>query len=153
MNGVAAMRNVGAYITPRFGSISTATAGGTGDATEVSGAYVNRDGFESAKMIIAYKAVLAQAATLSLAANIQDATDGSGTGVADFGDALANAVIATGETGGSTEEGVVEIDVDLNMANKFIRSQVTPNLSAANTDTCTIAVTWVLGGARILPAA
>lgn len=153
MNGIAAMRNVGAYITSRFGDLATAVAAGTGDNTESDGVYVDRDGFESAKMIIAFEAVLQATETLSIAANVQDATSSGGAGVADYGDAFANAVVATGDTGGSTERGVIEIDVDLNMANQYIRSQVTPNLSASGTDTCNISVVWVLGGARTLPAA
>ena len=71
-----------------------ATAGGSGDNTEVDGAWVDRQGFLSGKAIIAYTATLAQGATLSIAANLQDATSSGGAGAGDYGDALASTVVA-----------------------------------------------------------
>jgi hypothetical protein len=136
-------------------SYQTATAGGTGDATEADGAYADR--FDSAsgmamsaKLIIGFTATLAQAATLTIAANIQDDADGSGAGV-DYGDALTATVVATGGTGGSTERGTIEIDFDLSSAERYVRSQITPNLSAANTDTCVVWAVWVFYGAGNSP--
>lgn len=135
----------------RYAAISTATAGGTGDATEVDGAYIDRQGFDSLKVIIAYKATLAEAKTLSIAANLQDATSSVGAGVADYGDAMASAVVATGDTGGSTETGVVELDFDISGANQYVRVQYTPNLNASATDTATLAAVYILGGAQVQP--
>lgn len=139
-----AMANVAA----RLGSAGTdVTAGGAGDATEVNGAYVDRQDFYSVKVVIAYTATLAAGATLSIAANLQDATDSSGTGVADFGDAYASTVVATGGVGGSTETGVVELDFNLLTADQYIRGQFTPDLSAATTDTAELSMVYILGGA------
>lgn len=137
-------RDIGEWITAVFAASGIATAAGTGDNTEVDGAYVDRKNYSSAKLVIVGQAVLAAAATLSIAANIQDDADGSGTGV-DFGDAFANAVVATGGGGGTTESFKVEIDVDLTKAKQYVRAQVTPNLSASGTDTCRWAATWIFG--------
>jgi len=116
----------------RYAAISTATAGGTGDATEVDGAYIDRQGFDSLKVIIAYKAVLAQGKTLSIAANLQDAT-------------------SSGGAGGSTETGVVELDFDISGANQYVRVQYTPDMNASGTDTATLSAVYILGGAQVQP--
>lgn len=145
-------RDIGAQIAGRACAAATAVAAGTGDATEVSGQWIDRQGFLSAKLIVTYQAVLAEGETISIAANLQDATDSSGTGAADFGTASADAVRATGGSGGSTERGVVEIDVDLSAARQYVRAQFTPNLSASGTDTAILSAVLVLGGAESIPA-
>jgi len=131
-------------------SNGSATAGGGGDATEVNGAWTDRLGtkgmYMTAKLVITYTATLAATKTLAFAVNIQDASDSSGTGAADFGDALASTVVDTGESGGSTEVGTIELDFDLSSAKEFIRSQITPDLSATGTDTCSWQATWIFGG-------
>lgn len=149
---IARQRNIGAFIASANALIANVvTAGAGGDGAEQSGYWNDRRRKNSAVLVISFTAVLAQGATLSLAANMQDATDGSGTGAADFGDAVANAVVATGGTGGTTEVGTLEIDIDLSSADGWLRGQVTPTLSAANTDTVAIAAVLVLGGADKYP--
>lgn len=138
-------------LAARFAAVSSATAAGTGDATEVNGAYIDRQGFSSLKVVIAYSAVLAATKTLSIAANLQDATSSAGAGVADFGSAMASTVVATGATGGSTETGVVELDFDISGADQFVRVQYTPDLSNTGTDTASLAAVYVLGGAQVQP--
>lgn len=105
--------------------------------TEQNGLWVSRLGDKgialSAKLIINYTATLAAGETLSLAGNFQDALDGSGTGADDYGALVPATIIATGDSGGSTEVGTVEIDVDLSGAREFIRSQVTVSSSASGT--------------------
>ena len=147
----ADIHNGGFNARSAHGSYQTATAGSTGDATEADGAYVDRFATASgmamsAKLIIGFTATLAEGATLSIAANIQDDADGSGTGT-DYGTAYASTVVATGGSGGSTVRDTIELDFDLGSAERYIRSQTTPNLSAANTDTCVVWSTWVLFGA------
>lgn len=147
------IHNGGFNARSAFGDHAAATAGSTGDATESNGVYVDREDADSGlamscKLIIAYEAVLAEGETLSIGANIQDANDDQADGLADYGDAYASAVVATGGSGGSTERGTVEMDFDLISAKQFLRSQVTPDLSAADTDTAQIVVTWVFFGAQ-----
>jgi hypothetical protein len=132
-------------------SNGTATAGGAGDATEVDGAWVARHQTgkgiaKNAKLVITYDTTLAAAATLSFAVNAQDATDGSGTGAADTINAYAATVVATGPGGGGTVKGTLELDFNLAQWRSHFRSQITPNLSAANTDTVRWQATWVLAG-------
>lgn len=151
---LSSQRDIGAHITSRFADQVDAVAAGAGDATESSGPWVQRPHrAQSAKLVIAFEAVLAEDETLSIAANAQDAADSSGTGAADFGDAIASAVVATGGTGGSTERGVVGLDLNLAGAAEYLRSQVTPNLSAGATDTLRLTAVWIFGGLEKLPAA
>lgn len=138
-------------LAARYAAISAATAGGTGDATEVDGAYIDRQGFSSLKVVIAYKATLAEGKTLAVAANLQDATSSGGAGVGDYGDAMSSAVVATGPTGGGTVTGVVELDFDISGAEQYVRVQYTPDLNATGTDTATLAAAYVLGGAQVQP--
>lgn len=148
----ASMQDAGALIAARYGLTGVAvTAGGAGDDTEVNGIWIDRLGFSSLKVVLPYTATLGATETLSVAANIQDASDDQGTGAADFGDALASTVQATGATGGSTETGVVEMDVDLSAANRFVRVQFTPDLSRANTDTAELAAVYLLAGSTENP--
>lgn len=149
--------NGGAYSRTELQAINkAATAGGAGDATAIDGDYIDRKGNNgialSAKLVVAFTAALAGGETLSIAAKFQDATDGAGSGVADIGDALASTVVATGASGGSTETGTVEMDIDLGSAREFIRSVVTPDLSAGGTDTCNITAVLVLYGDGRQPA-
>lgn len=134
-----------------YAGYGTATAGGAGDNTEVDGPWfdrkpADRGPFGSVKLVIAYRATLTAAATLSLAVNLQDATSSGGAAAADFGKPFAKAVVATGGAGGTTEVGTVEFDFDVTPAREFIRAQVTPDLSAGATDTVTWTATWVLFG-------
>lgn len=146
--------NGGAYCRSAFVAINkTATAAGTGDATEVDGAWIDRKpsdvgAFLSAKVIIAYTASLTADKTLAFAAQIRDATDSSGTGADDYGDAIASTVVASA-TG--TNTGTVEIDVDLAAAREFIQVQVTPDLSASGTDTLEWSAVLVFFGADRQP--
>lgn len=153
----AALMNGGAFCRTAFAAINkTATAGSTGDATEVNCEYVDRKQsdhgpFMSMKVIITYTTTLAAAATLTFAGNMQDATSAGGAGVADYGNAFTATTIATGPSGGGTVTGTVEIDVDLSAAREFVRAQLTPNLSAANTDTLEWSATYVLFGSPRQP--
>ena len=61
--------DIGAHLASHAGGAGVATAAGAGDATEVDGPWVDRTGFISCKLVIVYKAVLAQDETISFAAN------------------------------------------------------------------------------------
>ena len=144
-------RDIAAQLAPRMCEAASITAGGAGDNTEVDGDFHDRQGFLSCLLIIAFEAVLGAAETLSIAANLQDANDDQGAGVADFGDALASAVVATGGAGGTTERGVATLKADLSAARQFVRAQFTPDLSAGAADTAIVVGVLVFGGADEIP--
>lgn len=146
---IGTARDIGAHIVGMVIGAGTATAGGTGDNTEVTGQKIDRDDFMSGAVEIAYKAVLAQAATLTIGVTLQESSDGSTWDTAET--IKAAAVVSTGGTGGTTNYGVVEIDIKLEHRKRYIRINVKPDLSAANTDTLVWGGTAVLGGARTVP--
>lgn len=144
----------GAYSRTAFAAINkTALAAGSGDNTEVDCAYVDRILDQAAeggiamsmKLVITYTTALNAAETLKFAVQIQDDADGAGAGE-DFGSAIPLTVVATGDSPNSTETGTVEVDVDLSAAKRFIRAQITPDLSRGATDTAEWSATYVLYG-------
>ena len=158
MGGISRYRNIGAHLRGlpiHDAEVITAAAGN--DGVEVDGNYVDRIGDNqglplSGTLIISWTAVLQDTETLTIAANLQDAADIAGTGVADYGNAFASAIVITA-TADATYRGVVEIDVDLSAARGFIRDQITADLSAGATDTVAISAVFVLGGDNKAPNA
>lgn len=128
------------------------TAGGSGDATEAAGVWIDRKGFDSLDVILSFTATLGDDETITFAANLQDANDDQGDGAGDYGAAYAATLAATGDSGGSTETGVVQLGFDLTMAKRYVRIQFTPDMSAANTDTSKVTPLYVLSGAKDTPA-
>lgn len=133
---------------------TSATAGGSGDATEVNGATINTAALTARPngvvFFVPVTATLAQAETITLTANLQDSADGS-----TWADITTPAVLLTltGGSGGSTETGCVKLGFDVSRARQYLRVQATPNLSAANTDTAVMgAGTAVFTGLDTAPA-
>ena len=142
--------DVGAQLKAVPVGAGTATAGGTGDATKVTGQAIDRQDFLSGVLAIAFKATLAKDKTISFAVEVQESADGS-----NFGTAVAvqaAKVAATGGESGSTEYGVVKIDENLKGRKRHVRYNITPDLSATGTDTLVWGAAFVLGGAVVKPA-
>lgn len=155
------LNNVGQYVVAKdacssanSGAPSLITAAGTGDATKVTGQTLDRkqsDGALAHSCVVstAYLAALQATETLSLAHELQESADGS---TWDTAEAIeASTVKATGEAGGSNERGVDEHSVNLMARKRYIRFNVTPDLSASGTDTATFHTQAVLGGFDIIP--
>jgi hypothetical protein len=136
----------------RAAANTPATAGGTGDATEVVGVAIQRSTIGmpmGATFAVPFTATLAQTKTLSFAYTVEHST-ASGSGYATLASSTG-VVVATGATGGSTETGCLEIGVDLTGANDFVRIRITPDLSATGTDTAAFNAVAVFGGFQELP--
>ncbi len=89
---------------------------------------------------------------MTFAANFQDASDIAGGDAADYGDLVPAAVVVTAASGGETVKATCEIDADLAGAKQFIRSQITPNLSAGSADTLDWSAALVFYGHGRTPA-
>ena len=120
-------------------------AGGTGDNTEIVGATINLATLAARPASVVFeivgRGVLAATATLAIAAELEYSADGS-----TWADLVASATVLTltGGAGGSTELGVGRIGADLIQENvNYVRIKMTPNLSAANTDTAEVAAVAV----------
>lgn len=143
--------DIGALFVGKAVGAGTATAAGTGDATKVTGQSIDVMTYKSGSLFIAGKAALAEDKTLTYAVEYQLSDDNTNwdTAVAIQAATLA----ATGDTGGTTEYPVVKLDVDLVAYGKrYVRFNITPDLSASGTDTLTWAAVFVAGGGQNLPA-
>ena len=149
-------RDVGEEILAQNAAlVTTVTAGGAGDATEIDGISIDRQSlgslYESCKLSIVGAGNVTSGLTLTVTANMQDSDDGSTW--ADYGTAYAATVVLTGASGGSTQSSFqVFLDNDLRPAKRYIRCQVTPDMSDTDDDTALIAAVLVLGGASTNPA-
>ena len=148
-------RSVGDEISVRRASASaTATAGGSGDATAVTGVIIDRAALgwpETAVIAIPFTATLAAAATLTITDTLQHG-DASNLSDAATLSTQAAVTVATGPGGGGTVTGTYERNVSLRGAKRYVRVNFTPDLSAANTDTAALgSATIVFAGADRLP--
>lgn len=150
-------KDFGAYMLPkRAGAEVDMTAAGSGDNTEVDGAWIDTRDYESLEFILSFTATLETDETLKLVAlNVQDATDINGSDAADVSSdylgtiAAATAkTLATGNSGGSVETGEYAVGIDLTMCKRYVRVQWTPDLSRGGTDTAKVIPLYVLGGAK-----
>lgn len=147
--------NIGSKITVvRAAANTAATAGGSGDATAVTGVIIDRAALgwpSSAVVAIPFTATLAATATLSVAQVVQHGDASNLSDAASFATVEAT-VVATGPSGGGTVTGTIELDVNFEGAKRYVRANFTPDLSAADTDTAALSEVIVFGGAIRLPA-
>lgn len=111
---------------------------GTTVDSEVNGAWMARGAVTRVKVIVHWRSAnLANSEVVSLALNLQDATDGAGAGAADFGTPIAGVTLYTapGSGGPHTVEAVYETIIDVAAARAFLREQHTVTTSAAATAT------------------
>ncbi|WP_448208479.1 hypothetical protein [Azospirillum sp. sgz302134] len=141
-------RDDAALITPAVGLIGhTITAGGAADNVDKTAAVLDlRDGFGTTRFgsltaVVMATATLAAGKTLTVSGVFEHSVDG--VTFAPIGDP-AVVLTLTGAAGGSTEIGVVVAGCNLAEAERFVRFRAKPDLSAANTDTAEIAVTYLL---------
>lgn len=139
------------YAQDSSGDPKQTVAGATEDNVKVTGLTIDRQGYDSAVLAIAGAAVLAQDKTASFAVEYQDSADGStwNTAVA----MQASTVAATGGTGGSTENFVIELGLNLRNRQRYVRFNVQMDLSASATDVCSWSAAAILGGKEKLPVA
>jgi hypothetical protein len=139
MPDIVVQRNVGALGDQvRLTDHGTSTAGGTGDATTITGLTIDREGFGngtppmSALMGVIFEATLASGKTLSIGYAVQDSADA--TNFSDYQTATY-AVASTGGSGGTTNKGQFNVQVNLTSARRYIRFNYNPKCSATGTDT------------------
>lgn len=117
---------------------------GTTVDAEVNGAWIARPGrVRRVKAIVHWRSAnLANAEVVALALNLQDATDASGSGAADFGSAVSVPALYTapGSGGPHAVEAVSEYVFDVAAARAFLRTQQTLSTSAAATATWSVAL-------------
>ncbi len=148
--------NIGALVaTPDAGVAFNSVAAGLNDNTEKVGVIIDREAHGlplSMSLVAILKAVLGAGNTLSLGYRIEHGNDPA---LADTTNLVtlpcAGNVVLTGPVGGATLSTTVKADVDLGGAHRYIRVNVTTDLSAANTDTAVAAAAVVFGGGEWVP--
>lgn len=146
---LAQTRDGGAFSKTLPAGAVSATAGGTGDNTAVTGPRADTSLYRSAKLVITGKATLAEAATLTLkTVDLKQNTASSGGTSSAIGTGVTSKVVATGPTGGGTVNFTHEQDYNLEAAAQYTEAVWTPDLSAANTDVAVISAVLVLFGAE-----
>jgi len=136
--------DIGAKLTPVWGGISAALAGGTGDATKATGVGIDTLGYDSAKAIFFINTTLASGKRLDAQIEYQFSANNSDfdTAVALFSDTVATAA------GGAVTAGGYELsfDLDLQHQKRYVRFNYTPDLNATGTDLAYAQWGLVLGG-------
>lgn len=133
---------------------ATITAGAGNDGVAVNGNIIdlfnfNKQKFDSCKLIVLYKATVANAQTLKISAKLQHGAQSNLSDAADYGAQLALTTFETGVVTG--KYGTAEVSIDLSGALEYIRATVLADLSAGGTDTVVIAAVIVFGGANKAP--
>ena len=132
-------RDLKAHTAAVFASTSTAvTAAGSGDATEITGASIDRLLYEKAESVVfcvPVRAVLAAAKAITINGLIEDSADGS-----SWATFLATALLLTltDSGSGSTLTGVARVGSQINTARRYIRLKCTPDMTATATDTAVV---------------
>ncbi len=133
-----------------IGVFASVTAGGGGDNAEVTGVAIDTRDFLSAKLCVYSRSTIAANKALTVTVKVAESDDGSTFGTDQT---LATAVQIDGSTGALTNsEKVYELKVDLSALvarKRYLKFKITPDLTAASTDTSTIAGFVELGGARV----
>jgi hypothetical protein len=139
--------DIGSSLYPVACGAATAVAAGTGDLTAVTGATIDRLGFQSCIVTFAYLTTLTAAKTLSIASEYQESADGS-----SWDTAVALQASTAVKTGAVTAfVGTTSHKLNLAGKKRYIRFNFTPDLSHTSADTVVIAATAVLGGASVKP--
>lgn len=136
-------KNIAASVDVKRINSGTATAGGTGDNTKVTGEVIDRLGFASGIIALNYTTTLAAGKKLSFAVAYEGSDDNST--YATEASIQASTQAAT-SAGGGTVTGVVKIPIDLSGYKRYLKINVTPDLDATGTDTAAWSGSLILGG-------
>lgn len=147
--GIVPNRDMGEFLQVAGLGYFSATAGGTGDATEVNGASVNRDTYgmpQSAVLKVQWITNLTADKTLAFTITLQDSANGSSwtdVTVTDFASAI------TVKTGAATNSEDFHLSrLKLSGLRQYVRAQVKPDLSHTSTDTAIGNFCFILGPGR-----
>lgn len=145
--------NFGSYLTavnadPAITVLSSAD-GSESDGLDIDRLALTRDVYRSAKVVIPFTTTLSTGDTCIVVCNTQDSP--TSTLYADYSTAVS--VTVTNSTGAVDQvlSHVLEFEVDLGAADRFIRTQITVTMSEAAADICNIGASWVFGGPPVLP--
>lgn len=141
--------NAGVGIDPKFLYLgSQVTAGTTYDNVLVTSSAVDRLGFDSAQVTVLAKTTLTTAKALNCTVSILDSADNDTYSSAVT---LYSGAVASGLTTGDLT--AYEINVNLAGYERYVKFELTPDLTNSGTDTGQIALVVNLCGADSIPVA
>lgn len=130
----------------------TITALGATNGVAQTGVAVDRTGFNAGVVAIPVSATLTEDKTCTVAAVVETAATAAAVAWTPL--ALVPATVLTGGKDGTTETAVLEVDLNLLGADRFVRVSVTStcnNAVAQNTDEQTFGAVLILGGSVNAP--
>lgn len=146
---MSAIREFSSVFGAKHVGAGAVTAGGAGDNVGVLSPSIDLDGFLSGAVVISAQTALAQDETLSVTVAVEESSDETTWDASE--EVSAAAVVATGGAGGSTEKIAIKIADSFAGRKRYVRYTITPNLSAADTDTANWAAVLIQGGAEETP--
>lgn len=146
------MNNINAYIDSIvIGGKHLIVAGSGTDNVKVTGDTIDRNGYYSGVVNLAYIANLAATKTLSVNIEEQQSDDGSNWDTAT--EVFPTTVVLTGASGGSTgATGVTTVAIDFANKKRYVRYNITADLNNTTSDTASWVATLIKGGAVVKPA-
>lgn len=150
--------NIGAYLAVK--AASTPVASTAGAEAAITGLTIDRlalgQYFRSAVIIVHAHDLgntIADGDDVKITLKVEESDDNFSTRNDYVPPRAASATIADDERLflGTATHGTKAYAVDLSEAKRYIRIEVTPNFSAANTDTVDLSSFWVFGGADQVP--
>lgn len=147
--------NIGAYVDCLQGKANLSVLdGGGADGVIQNGTTIDRLAYnspESAVVFVPVTATLTADKTAIVLVGIEDSPDDSTwTAYTDFTGTAT--ITLTGGLGGTTESGVIELDLDLLAADRYFRVNTTTTLNEnGGTDVALVSNCIVLGGSDTLP--
>lgn len=146
-------RDLNSEAQAKFAGAGTAVAGGAGSGDEVVGQTIDRRAgggiFTAGVALFSAVATLGADETLDLGITLQESDDGSTWGTAET--VLESATVATGGEGGSTETYELKVAYDLSGRKRYVRFNMTPELSAEADDVAAVAGSFFMMGGQKLP--
>jgi hypothetical protein len=156
MSNISTQRGIASGLQVAGSAVHTAvTAAGSGDTTAINGATIDRLAtgktvFQSAMAAASFRATMASGESLVSVLKFQDSANDSDW--TDFGAGSGVVTVVSAVGGAATaKQGHQKLGVDLTTARRYVRAVCTPDLSRAGTDTATVELMVVLGGAQDTP--
>lgn len=161
MSNPSYVYNFGAEFKAADGGAVYLVAGGAEDGAEYASLPVSRSGFQSGKLTLNAHGALAAGQSLEVKGLVvETTTDGGLTWSqlfvldeeqADQANVMALTFAPAGGSAFGDAGSLASFNINFLHAQDDLRVRFVPSLSAADTDTASISVTWCLGGAQRHP--
>lgn len=130
-------------------ALTSVTAGGSGDDTKILGEVIDRLGFQSGLLDISFNAKIADTKTLSVEVEITESDDNVTYTTPVV--IKAEAIVYTATASVTNKRLELALPVGLAQCKRYIKFNVTPDLSNTATDTLSIVGSFILTDPTVEP--